>query len=146
MASSFDPRVSPAYVAGLIDGEGQVTIATKRSKKHAAVVAVTMVDRAPLDVLASTYGGRVYTLTSKNDNWKTPYRWQVSDQLAENVLRDVRPFLLVKGPQADLCLQLREQKMQGGRATPERQAAKDEIFSSRAGLVTKIRELNRRGV
>lgn len=142
-----------AYFAGLIDGEGYIT-AVWRAKCGAGrqnhttfyiQIAVTMVERAPLDALSAAFGGKVYALKAENERWRPAFRYQVTGAIAETVIEAIRPYLLIKGRQADKCMELRSVRLEGGRSTPERRAEKEVEFDRRRKLIDEIRALNRRG-
>lgn len=145
--------VSDEYVAGLLDGEGYVSMVQRqrrepdRRSEHDTeiLVAVTMVERAPLDALAERFGGGVYLVAHGHKRWRDAYRYQVTGRLAEGVLRAARPYMLVKHRQADLCLEQRENLLVGGKTTPERAAHNARVQARRVELLRDIRELNRRG-
>jgi len=145
--------VSDGYVAGILDGEGQITmqIRTRREGGRRAewqteiIVAVSGTVRAPLDALAERFGGSVYLTHHGHPRHRDAYRYQVTGRIAEAVLRAARPYLLVKHRQADLCLEHRDNLLVGGRATPERADYNAKAMTRRRELLSEIRILNQRG-
>ena len=95
-----------AYFAGFFDGEGCISLV--RGGPTIAV-AVVQVDRAPLDLLSSTYGGKV-NLHGKpaKESHQQAYRWQVYGSRARVFLEDVRPYLIVKAEKTDEALAMRD--------------------------------------
>lgn len=146
--------VSDEYLAGLLDGEGHISIMFKaRSGARRGtgnqcyiLVSLTMVDRQAIDAAAERFGGAVYHLKQESERWKRAYRWMATGARAEAVLKAVRPHLLVKQPQADLALEFREVTLQGGRTTEARAAYNATVLGRRLELLEEMRRLNKRGV
>lgn len=143
-----------AYVAGLLDGEGQISIIHrsrrgergKRGEMQSYIfVALTMTDKRPLQAISKRFGSAVYEIKSKDPRWKDAYRWQVAGPIAEEILRAARPYLLLKARHADLCLEFRKDRMMGGRASPERARYNAQVMAHRLKLREEIRFLNKRG-
>ena len=72
-------RLSWKYVAGLVDGEGCVSlgIRTKKNKDSVSmfpqiILELTLTESCKhlIDLLHNNYGGRVYRIESRNENWK----------------------------------------------------------------------------
>lgn len=89
-------RVSPQYAAGLLDGEGTITLTRHDSKSRwrAPVVSITSTTRVFLDAMKETYGGYVVQHTQKQDNWAQAWSWKVTNNDAIALLYDVRPYML----------------------------------------------------
>jgi len=99
-----------AYAAGLMDGEGCIQILRWYSKKnkrhyHRLDVSIGQKDMRPLLWLKEHFGGRI------QDNWtikkKTFAHWKLTDKNAEIFLRLIRPYLILKGEQADVAFAYR---------------------------------------
>ena len=139
--------LSHAYVAGLIDGDGYIGIEhIKAADTYAVRLAVAMVDKsvAVLRGLQRDYGGRLAPIHPQSPMQRPKIRWAVQGRQAAAAIALVRPHLVLKTEQADICLQLQESidrgKAERGRKhwTPEsREDAR--IFKAR------IHELNLRG-
>ena len=110
-----------AYLAGLIDGEGHLTIessvkAKNRTSKHpegyrthVVLVNVTNTDVPMIEWLYYTFGGRLY-LQLPNDKYrrmKTIYRWTMYGPLIDSLLPQVIPYLKTKKQQAEVIMQFR---------------------------------------
>lgn len=96
------------YAAGLFDGEGCIGIAVKnrtRSAMHAPWAKVTMTHEAIIHWLKATFGGRIAKRTPTNPKWSPSYTWLLEARAAVDFIRAVRPYLRVKGPQADLLIE-----------------------------------------
>lgn len=98
-----------AYLAGIIDGEGTITI--HRHKQHGRVtyqlrprLIVSNTDMRLMRHLEGRYGGRIVAAQPKPRH-KQAFLWRVcgmADIL--KLVEDVRPHLIVKAAQADAML------------------------------------------
>ncbi|KKM72283.1 hypothetical protein LCGC14_1422130 [marine sediment metagenome] len=92
-----------AYIAGLFDGEGCVTVTRRiggtRGVAYQLVVVFGMNDREGLDVVCSRFGGNVL-----GPNPKGTYTWAASGVNALAFLKVVRPHVRVKRQQVDVAL------------------------------------------
>lgn len=108
-----------AYLAGVIDSDGYITIhRSSRNRKSGAAswsvdyysprIGISGTRRAPHDLASATFGGRVSGYAPKNPAHRLTYHWSAWGQQAAAALRQIRPYLLVKGEQADLVVELAE--------------------------------------
>jgi len=123
-----------AYLAGLIDGEGSIMIKKStyriRSPKYndcvnpGYFIRVTMknINKDVMELLKKTFGGSVWedrkVYTSKN-GFQTRHRlwcFDIHDRHAENMLRLLYPYLIIKKPQAEIALKLVEMKREARKA------------------------------
>ena len=140
-------EVQLAYLAGLLDGEGCITVCQRGRKlksgtpQHEALVAVGMVDpTAILWALNATGLGRIrrHDNTKYNPKWSMAYTWRVSTRDAARLLERVLPYLQLKKRQAELVIEITALKRLSTNKVqhaPERQAA----------IIEEMRGLNRRG-
>lgn len=131
-------------MAGLIDGEGTVTMSNKRQ----AFVQISMTDRELLDEVAETFGGRVRDASRWGANDKPMYAWRLYGYRAESLLRALLPHLRTKRRQAELCLELFDFR----RANPHTRGLWANYAYNRAlrdrcdEFVREMRWLNQRGL
>jgi len=99
-----------AYIAGLVDGEGCITIAkrkngNKRGKPwyYQPTIAIGNTDRRLLDFLIPLYGGWITKPKSKENN-KQAYVWFISGKDRKIFLKDIIPYLKAKREQAEILL------------------------------------------
>lgn len=93
-----------AYIAGFLDGEGSIMVINHRGVAH-LVLSATNGDRGVLDWLAATTGvGAVSAHRQATAKHRATWFWKCSAEAVESVLRQIRPYLRVKGAQADLAL------------------------------------------
>ena len=135
-----------AFIAGLFEGEGSISIRNLSEKSwnkrtdYSLLVRISNTDRALLDWVVANYGGKIYK--SSCVNRKTVWAWLVSTKKAEAFLRDVMPYLICKKERAELALRFRRTKDNGHRRwyrIPE------EISKLRESLYMKLKELNAKG-
>ena len=91
-----------AYVAGYLDGEGSFMY------DNSPTVSVTNTFPYTLRKLCEMYGGRVDERESKTG--RLYYQWRLYGDPAIDFIREVRPHLWEKLPQADLVLRIRDTK------------------------------------
>jgi hypothetical protein len=165
--------VELAYCAGLIDGEGCIRIKRSQPYRHltgrvnpgySVAIHLRMVDEPAIAFLHATLGGWYYAEKAHSTKGRPLFCWQATDQVAESVLRAVRPYLRIKAQQADLALEFRalqadrkrhRTKITGYRNFPNshgtpRQvpnlAYSDEYIAACDAIYDRSRALNRVGV
>jgi LAGLIDADG endonuclease len=140
--------VDAAYLAGLIDGEGYVGVsgsknnkASKGCKRGVALrisVSVNMTDSRPLKWAQTVTGvGTIHTHKKHKAHYRQAWNWQIWSREAALVLKQIRPFLKVKGKQADLCIEYQSQMRFPGTA-----GLKDSEWEFRLSCWDKSKELN----
>lgn len=93
-----------AWAAGFIDGEGTFYAraqqpSTRTSAHRQLSLAVTQVDRRPLDRLVALFGGRI------DGPYNGAYRWSVTSHArVRAAIEALYPYLSVKREQADEAL------------------------------------------
>lgn len=103
-------RVSWKYLAGLIDGEGCIDLATTKVNDQFYIqprLRIGMADNARflLEMCQLNFGGYFSTRESKNENWQSSTCWTLSGYKNTcSVLRNVVNHLLLKKEQARFCL------------------------------------------
>jgi hypothetical protein len=140
--------MTPAYAAGLFDGEGCVYVnVNKRSRHYAPTASIGMSDRAlpVLTAMAEAHGGKVRRFRPATKKWAAAYVWRVDGRTAANFLRLVLPHLEVKAEQARLAIRLQDIID----ALPQRSAGMkswtDEARERANAIWLRIKELNRKG-
>ncbi len=135
-------RLTDAYVAGLIDGEGCISIA-KGTRGHYSVrveVGMTIKASALLEMLQAEYGGAIDSHRAATDRWEAALRWRILGSKAGPFLERMLPQLLLKEEQARLALKMEEIRasLPSGRWTLEATERCER-------LRLRIKELNRKG-
>lgn len=99
--------IPPAYLAGLFDGEGNITIAkTGKYERSTLRVSVTNTNRDVLIMINKAYGGRLNNNTFKNrpKHHKISFRLTWHESFAADIILLMYPYLIIKAPQAKLAL------------------------------------------
>lgn len=136
-----------AYLAGVIDGEGTVSIVKliRRGYGNVYYVASVEVSNTNLKLLnwvSDRVGGaKVPDRRKKVNGQKIVYRLGLRDRLAENVLREVSSYLVIKDRQAELVMELRSRIRKNG----DRSRLTDSEREYRKRLYIECAKLNVRG-
>ena len=98
-----------AYLAGIIDSDGYITIHQSCRKGvfyHAPQVGIAGTRRQPHDMASDLFGGRVGCYLPKNPSHRPQFQWSLQGRRAVPVIECVFRFLRVKKAQAILALEL----------------------------------------
>jgi hypothetical protein len=113
------------YVAGIVDGEGTITICrseydahkkfkTKSGEIHTydthcigfhAKISVKNTDVRLMKWLQSRFGGEYYEDKNRQPNWKIAYVWHHLAESKQEFLLAILPYLIMKREQALLALE-----------------------------------------
>jgi hypothetical protein len=135
-----------AYAAGILDGEGCIHISSRKTKGDMPCiclgVAISNTDRRVIDWLLDTFkAGAVFTRPAK-ERRKESYSWSLQSEQAEDFLTLVRPYLIIKGEQADVGFELRELTMPKGEPKAKSRLTEQDI-SERLALKEKLEALRK---
>ena len=135
-----------AYLAGILDGEGCLSVGWRLKKYITPTLQVTNTDKRLIDWLLDTLGGSVYEQPARPTR-KRCWLWRCAGQVARRAIAEARPYLKIKGAQADLILNMtRVTEVRRDRLGRLQQTLTAEQHAANASLVSAIRALNRRGV
>jgi hypothetical protein len=95
-----------AYAAGIIDGEGCITLWKRGSLFRLSLVVATC-DKYICPWLFRTFGGRLYPRKLKDPTRHPQYFWYPKDSDAGKFLRAIFPYLKLKQEQAKVGLKYR---------------------------------------
>jgi len=148
-------RTDAAYIAGLVDGEGSIGIFINRapSRTNGAVVSrlkIGMCDEPLIQWLSTiTNRGRLTNWRQKHTTWKPVFVVTWNGYAAAELIGEIRPFLRLKRPQADLLLEWIEiskswQSKLGGAGRQDRKYP-ESVWDQAEALAVKMRLLNHRG-
>jgi hypothetical protein len=117
------PQFLP-YAAGFFDGEGCVGIYGSRKRLTLRVcTSVANTDKAVIDMFVSRWGGGIRVMAPRKSNHRTLYTWRTNTAAAIAVLRELRPFLVVKAEQVDCALEFNDKVLRKwGRSSGESRA------------------------
>lgn len=135
------------YTAGIIDGEGCITISfqkysVKRNRsRHRLTVDVANTNRVLLEWLQKNWGGHIYESKPQKIIHKIGYHWKLQGINTIELLRAVLPYLILKKEQALLALAFLR-TMWGCHGT---QSLPLDIIQERFSIEAKMKLLNRKG-
>lgn len=96
------------YLAGIIDGEGCITIGAGKKEtciNYNALVLVQNTSKKLIDWLQVNFGGQVYLSKKETDKTKEAWMWRITKQKdIELLLLSVLPYLIIKREQAKVLL------------------------------------------
>lgn len=118
MMSEIEPTTL-AYLAGIIDADGYITVQRSTHKGRlyfGAKVGISGTRREPHDLAASLFGGSVSCYVPKNGIHLPQFQWSRCGRAAVTVIEDVWPYLRIKLDQAEVALTL-QSHMNDGRDT-----------------------------
>lgn len=139
-----------AYLAAAIDGEGCITFKTRRTSRtpwlYDVRVYITNTNLQWLQWIQSVLGvGRIHKNGRPSSvRCKVGYRYCVDAKIAIAVLREVRPYLRIKGPQADLAIAY--SPVEQGTCGSGRGSMSDDAREQRTNAWFKMKALNKRGI
>lgn len=93
------------WTAGIIDGEGCISIYRNGNSLFAPVVQVGACDEKMIEKLRSLWGGSVCHRRKKSKGGRTIWQWRVSSRSAAIFLQRIRSCLVVKLDQADIAIE-----------------------------------------
>jgi hypothetical protein len=132
--------VKPSYLAGLIDGEGCVSL----DAEGRPVLTITNTFRPLMDALRAKFKGVVHTMLSSHAKaHKTAYTWRVRGAAAVEILRKCARYMIVKAEQAWWVLQAQALRTAYKRAGSR--ARQQELVKASALVLQQVRWINHRG-
>lgn len=136
-----------AYAAGCVDGEGNIEIRMRYNKKgtrhHTCQVSISNTDLRMLLWLHARFDGVVSPQKRKphSEKHKPVHIWYLSTRSCGDFLAAIRPYLVIKGEQADLVLALRALILPLG----FNQRLPEGLYEQREHLRLQLRALTKRG-
>ena len=146
----LDPEMHLAYMGGLVDGEGYISLVPVRNKtqekKDFYLVPTVKVASTYLDVLdyiKEEHGGHISKLRVINKRCKPARSWELRNRkLVYKFLHSIYPHLRIKKEQAKIVLrficEIETDKNKRGMQNKMPQSKRDEYYKL-------IRKLNKRG-
>lgn len=129
-----------AYTAGIIDGEGCITILNKPDCHSDKVyVDVTNTNQWICEWLKMQFGGRVRTCKPHKLTWRPTFKWYIEGNRAMEFLRLIIPYLNIKKTNAEVVIAYQSKRKMGGHYSQE-----DKVLME-ANRV-RIKHLNKKGV
>ena len=154
-------KLTAAYLAGLIDGEGSLEIQRikgdqyKNGISYQARIRICMTNKEIIKWLYESFGGYFCERVIEDKNFKNSYEWTLrNNRLVKPFINKTYPYLRVKKKHAEIIKRFlktfnknsynrTETKL--GYGTGYHLEVKQEIIERREKLFHQIRELNKRG-
>ena len=139
-------KTALAYMAGLIDGEGTICIVKRNDSgsRYVARLAVVNCDKRIVEWIEAHFGPYIYTVRRSDPRRRADHRelhvYEAKAEHAENILRAVLPYLVVKREQAELFFKFRRTFIGGLNG-----GVPVHIVAQRKALHEQMGALNRRG-
>ena len=135
------------YAAGLIDGEGYIGIQeTGGSFQVRLKIAMTDKGKPALDQMARIYGGNITYSEGRGPNRRDVYEWRLTGERAAHVIRQVKPYLLVKTEAAEVALSFQLMLETADKLRNGRRKWTSDMRIKAKELRRRIQEANRRGI
>lgn len=136
-----------AYTAGLVDGEGHISIGrslsrNKRRWEYSAHVGITNTNMLILTWChRTTRLGSITPKEKREQGWKAAFQWKLRSWEIPNFLLEILPYLVAKRQQAELMLEFLQLSNKRGQRSPtlEQEVLREIIYE-------ELIELNKRGV
>lgn len=143
-----------AYIAGIVDGEGCITIIradqSKHSPKHKSpsyrlAVSIYNSNKPMIDWLAERIDAHRHYKRQKSPNHKSLHILTISAKSASSFLSQIQPFIIAKSEQLKLALELQalvnSYRKERQHKFPGEALTQDEI-DRRESIYLRMRELN----
>jgi hypothetical protein len=151
-------KLTAAYVAGYLDGEGCFSIwykkresIRKKGRIFECVIRVGCTDKPIIDWLQSSFGGSTSTMSKPGVGFHRSQAWQWalrSKPVMRDFIKHVLPYLRVKKREAQIMLEYLDTFKEenyisaGGKGN----RMKDWVFEKRTKLWQELSSLNKKGV
>lgn len=99
-----DDIIDIRYLAGFVDGEGCISISSRQTGVPYIRLRIANTNLEVVKKIQKQYGGSFYKVKKRKGS-KQVYSWEVSTNLAINLIRQLEPYLIVKRYQAQLVEQ-----------------------------------------
>jgi len=153
-------KITAAYLAGLIDGEGSLEIRKEIRKGiggsneyYRPRVRITLTTESLIKWLKESFGGWICKRHPGNPKWADSYEWVMMGSSMKPILDKITPYLRIKKEHAEILKKFLktfdkkcyETKNIGNKFTGENKVVKETIWKEREKLYYNIRKLNKKG-
>lgn len=131
-------EVTKAYLAGIVDGEGCITISKNGQGVPYLRFQLQMTDLEAIELISSVAGSKIYNIPTSNPKHKDLYKTIILGKKCQEFINIILPYLRIKRKQAEMALEFPI----GTRHCPPYPGfkfAQETMFES-------MTELNRRGI
>ncbi len=139
MGGSPLEEIETAYLAGIVDGEGTVTLVRHhKNEMPAPCVSVANNNLELLKWIQDRLGGTIVSKKKRKAWHSDSYAWTLRSNKALRFLKEIERHLIVKRPQAELILKkYKSVTHRAGKYTSD-------MLRKKMKLVAAIRRLNQR--
>ena len=140
-------NTTAAYVAGLIDGEGCITITWHRNRSKSSgkdnprflpYITVTNTKMEIINWLLENFGGS-FTTAHRTNGWNDCHTWYLCTRDTVRVfLETIEPYVIIKKPQIKMLTAFLDLGNSPGKHD-------DFLEEDRADIFLSMKELNKRG-
>lgn len=142
-----------AWMAGIVDGEGCITISKQRREGRPSLafrtsITISNTNLKLLEPFVKWWGGGIYSPRQANSKWRQTFTWHCSNGVAVKFLESIMPYLKGKRRQAELVLEFEHNKKRYKRTVYRGKGSaplSEEETKYRDGLRDEIKKLNARG-
>ena len=144
-------KITRRYLAGLIDGEGYISIRPDKywSRSHyKPVIKMALCEKSAYLIYAikEKLGGHVHIRRFNNGRFNNAYCWEVQTfDAVEKVLSYIRPYLILKKEQADIVNELIKTKSKTISVDGTFTKISPQVLAKRQRLYNLVKALNKRG-
>lgn len=110
-------KLSTEYVAGFFDADGSASIDCNKSRNYLTSLRVTIANtnKRIIELRLAQFGGYLEVREWCNKKWKTSYFLRLHGLAAEDFIKLISPFVIVKRERVDLALKYIEIRHQPNR-------------------------------
>ena len=147
---SYKPTVL-AYLAGIVDGEGSLSIGSYAvtsigTPQFTTYLSVTNTNKELIDWLVNTFGSKAHPFTQaqlpKNSRLPT-WRWQITGDGLLHICEGIFPYIVAKRRQVEIMIEMRKTFKERTYACGQRgPKVSDELIARRFALIAEIRSLH----
>lgn len=138
--------MTDAYAAGLVDGEGCISIGKSGSWFTARVdIGMTIKAEHLLTAFRSKYGGSIRCTRPATERWEEAKAWSIHGPSAAVFLRRIKPHLRLKEEQARLAILVEEIRLTQPKSEGGRSRWRLEDSERCRTIYIRMKELNQKG-
>lgn len=97
-----------AYLAGILDGEGNISLLRKTGRNPRIRIQIANTDKNLIDWIICTTGVGNINTRPGTDKHKTAYAWVCNNQPAILILQQIKKYLIIKRDRCNLAIQASE--------------------------------------
>jgi hypothetical protein len=132
------------WLAGIIDGEGHISISPNGGSQHCIFLGITNTDKSIIDKVSEITGHGYIKRKRTREEWKDTYQWLITARQARFVLSSVLPYLVGKRERAELAIDL-QTRIENHKGNRGRLGITEEEFNIREDYRNDMIFLNKKG-